>query len=88
MGRTGSSRHRCPRCDKILPWRDSLLFVTSNNGLSVIDIAHGYTIRNFYEEDGLHSDNFEENSGAIRNGILYAGGVGGSRCRRPDPPRH
>jgi len=62
---------------KLLPFRDSLLFVTSNNGLSAIDLRHNDTIRQYYESDGLHSDIFEENSGAVCNGLLYAGGVDG-----------
>lgn len=61
---------------KLLPYKDSLLFVTSNNGLSVIDPAT-YQIRNFYESDGLHSDYFEEYSGAVRNDLVYAGGTDG-----------
>lgn len=62
---------------KVIPYKDSLLFVTSNHGLSVIDIHNHYTCRNYYESDGLHSDNFEEYSGAIRNNIIYVGGANG-----------
>lgn len=62
---------------KILPWKDSLLFVTSNNGLSAIAVRDHHRIKNYYESDGLHSNNFEENSGAIQNNILYAGGPDG-----------
>jgi ligand-binding sensor domain-containing protein len=62
---------------RILPFRDSLLFVTSNNGLSVIDVQHAFQVRQFYAGDGLHSDNFEEYSGSALDGILYAGGSNG-----------
>jgi len=62
---------------KILPYKDSVLFVTSNNGISAVDIKNGYRIKNYFESDGLHSNNFEENSGARRNDRLYAGGLNG-----------
>jgi len=62
---------------KLLPYRDSILFVTSNNGISVVDLLHNYQIRKYYAGDGLHSDNFEENSGAILHDRIYAGGAGG-----------
>ena len=62
---------------KIIPYKDSLLFVTSNNGLSSIDLKRQYGIKTYFESDGLHSGNFEENSGAIRNNIIYAGGAEG-----------
>jgi signal transduction histidine kinase/ligand-binding sensor domain-containing protein len=62
---------------KILPYKDSLLFITSNNGLSVVDISKDYRVRTYYAVNGLHSDNFEENSGAIRKNILYVGGANG-----------
>lgn len=76
---------------RLLPFRDSLLFVTSNNGLSVIDLQHAFQIRKFYASDGLHADNFEEYSGAVRKGIFYAGGGNGftmidpSRLPPPEP---
>jgi signal transduction histidine kinase/ligand-binding sensor domain-containing protein len=62
---------------KLLPYRDSLLFVTGNNGLSVLDLRHDLAIRNYYISDGLRSDYFDENSGAVANGLIYAGGVDG-----------
>jgi signal transduction histidine kinase/ligand-binding sensor domain-containing protein len=78
---------------KLLPYRDSLLFVTSNNGLSTLDLRHNLAIRKFYVSDGLHSDYFEENSGATANGLLYAGGSDGITVidptrigAAPDPP--
>ncbi len=78
---------------KLLPYRDSLLFVTSNNGLSALDLRHNLAIRKYYVSDGLHSDYFEENSGAIANGLLYAGGSDGLTVidptligAAPDPP--
>jgi ligand-binding sensor domain-containing protein len=62
---------------KLLPYRDSLLFVTSNNGISVVDVLHHYRIRRYYASDGLHSDNFEENSGGVLSDKIYAGGADG-----------
>jgi len=62
---------------KIIPYKDSLLFVTSNHGLSVVNLSKNDSVQNFYESDGLHSDNLEEYSGAIRNNIIYVGGVDG-----------
>ncbi len=62
---------------KLLPYRDSLLFITGNNGLSVLDLQHNLAIRNYQVSDGLHSNYFNENSGAIVNGLVYAGGVDG-----------
>ncbi|MBS1603035.1 MAG: hypothetical protein JST42_10235, partial [Bacteroidetes bacterium] len=62
---------------KLLPYRDSLLFVTSNNGISAIDLQHSYRIRRYYASDGLHSDNFEENSGGVLSDKVYAGGADG-----------
>jgi signal transduction histidine kinase/ligand-binding sensor domain-containing protein len=62
---------------KLIPYKDSLLFVTTNNGLSVIRLRTQTVAANYYESDGLHSDNFEEYSGAIRDNIIYVGGANG-----------
>jgi ligand-binding sensor domain-containing protein len=77
---------------KVIPYKDSLLFITSNNGLSVANIRLHERVRNYYESDGLHSDNFEQYSGAICNDIVYAGGADGltvidpSLFTKPAPP--
>jgi two-component sensor histidine kinase len=67
---------------KLLPYKDSLLFATTNNGLSVINVAKD-TIRNYYDANGLHSSVFEELSGNVRNDYVYAGGKDGFSIIRP-----
>jgi ligand-binding sensor domain-containing protein len=52
------------------------LLVTSNNGLSRIDL-HTSKIRRYYQNDGLHSNAFEEVSGLMEGGKIYVGGVNG-----------
>lgn len=52
------------------------LLITSNNGLSVLNTATS-TFTNYYEQDGLHSNAFEENSGVAADGKIYAGGLNG-----------
>jgi ligand-binding sensor domain-containing protein len=77
---------------KLLPYKDSLLLATTNNGLSVINLSD-YSIKNYFERDGLHSDVFEELSGNVSGGLVYAGGPKGysvinpARLKsNPDPP--
>lgn len=62
---------------KLLPYRDSLLFVTSNNGLSVFNLNGAEKYESYFESDGLQSNSFEENTGAIFNDHIYAGGARG-----------
>ncbi len=52
------------------------LVVTSNNGLSVLDMAT-FKMKNFFVKDGLHSNSFEEVAGIMNEGKIYAGGVNG-----------
>lgn len=52
------------------------LIATTNNGVSVIDLKNG-KINNYYEQDGLHGNAFEEACGVFMNGRIYAGGVNG-----------
>jgi len=61
---------------KLLPYRDSLLFVTSNNGLSVFHL-NGGRYESYFESDGLQSNSFEENTGTVFNDRIYAGGARG-----------
>lgn len=72
---------------------DNHLLVTSNNGLSRIDLATG-KISRYYVSDGLHSNAFEEVSGTMKDGKIYAGGVNGftvidpaNFSLNPTPPR-
>jgi len=61
---------------KVFAWRDSLLFVTSNNGLSRIRLANSNVI-NYFQKDGLHGNGFEELCGFADDRYIYAGGVRG-----------
>jgi len=68
---------------KLLPWRDSLLFITTNNGLNIYDPGTG-AIKQFFKTDGLHDDTFEETSGNIYNNIVFAGGANGFTAIYPN----
>ena len=70
------------------------IFVSSNNGISLID-ATSLKIKNlFAPDDGLHGNSFEEASGAQKNGKIYFGGLDGFTVIEPSkilfnktPPR-
>lgn len=62
---------------KVFPYKDSVLFVTSNNGLSLVPIQKGLPSTFFFEQDGLNSNTFEENSGCYFHDVIYAGGENG-----------
>ncbi|GAA4321303.1 hypothetical protein GCM10023149_21100 [Mucilaginibacter gynuensis] len=55
---------------------DSSLLITSNNGLSIYNIKQN-KFKNYYSEDGLHSNAFEEVSAIIDQDQIYAGGING-----------
>ncbi len=55
---------------------DSSLIVTTNNGLSVYNIMTG-KFKNYFLEDGLHSNQFEEVAAGKFKKLIYAGGVNG-----------
>ena len=61
---------------KVLPYRDSLLFITSNHGLNVLHL-HSGRIRTYFETGGIHSNGFEEMSGNTGFNKIYAGGSNG-----------
>jgi signal transduction histidine kinase/ligand-binding sensor domain-containing protein len=61
---------------KIFPVNDTLLFCTSNNGLSKINIRNS-SVANYFQSDGLHSNAFEELCGTVYKGKIYAGGPDG-----------
>ena len=61
---------------KIFPVGDSSLVITSNTGLSVLNL-NSSMFQNYYQADGLHSDSFEEACGIMVDGKIYAGGVKG-----------
>lgn len=68
---------------KLLPWRDSLLFITTNNGLNVYSPANG-AIRSFYKDDGLQDNAFEETSGNVWGDHVFVGGTNGFTSVYPD----
>lgn len=77
---------------KIYGINDSLLGVSSNNGLSLFNI-HTNKVSNYYESDGLQSSSFEETSGCMYNGSVFWGGANGftkfdpaKLFHNPDPP--
>lgn len=61
---------------KIFQVHDSLLIATSNNGLFLYNLRAQRLYR-FFEEDGIHSNNFEETSGNSYGQQLLAGGIHG-----------
>ena len=61
---------------KIFSVGDSLIVATSNNGLIVYHTKQD-KIRNYYKEDGLHSNSFEEASGYQQGDSIYIGGLKG-----------
>lgn len=61
---------------KLFNYRDSILVITTNNGLSVFDV-NSHIFSNYFEKDGLHANTFEEACGIYRDGRIYAGGVDG-----------
>jgi signal transduction histidine kinase/ligand-binding sensor domain-containing protein len=61
---------------KIFSVGDSSLVVTSNNGISVLNL-NTHKFQTYYQQDGLHSNSFEEACGFMKDGIIYAGGVKG-----------
>lgn len=67
---------------KIFSWKDSVLFVTSNNGLSRIRLKSSNVV-NYFQKDGLHGNGFEELCGYADDKYIYAGGERG--ISRIDP---
>src|SRR5690606_13346756 len=73
---------------RILPDRDGRLWLSTNNGLSVIDPATDI-IQTLGRRDGLN--NVEFNSGAAwsdEDGVLYFGGTQGLDVLQPSRLRH
>ncbi len=68
---------------KIFNSGNKKLFITSNNGLSVLNLTT-YGFNNYYQTDGLHSNAFEEASGVFYNNEIFAGGVNGFTIIKPD----
>jgi two-component sensor histidine kinase/ligand-binding sensor domain-containing protein len=63
---------------KIFKINDSTIIASSNNGLSVLSIGNDRrAIINYFEEDGLQSNNFEETSGCETEKFIFFGGLRG-----------
>lgn len=67
---------------KIFPDKNNLV-ITTNYGLSVLSL-NSKTFKNYYRADGLHSNNFEEAVGHVKNRIIYTGGLRGVSVINPD----
>ena len=61
---------------KIHKLNDSMLISSSNNGIYALNITSGKGI-NYFEEDGLQSNNFEETSGCEDDQYIFLGGING-----------
>ncbi len=68
---------------KLLPWKDSLLIMTTNYGLNIMEVQSG-RIRRFFKEDGLHDNVFEETSGTLHKDVVYVGGLNGFTALYPE----
>jgi ligand-binding sensor domain-containing protein/two-component sensor histidine kinase len=68
---------------KLFSVNDSLIFITSNNGLSVFNLNTS-SFNNYYQGDGLNSNSFEEGCGIYKNGKIYVGGVNGFTIIDPE----
>jgi len=68
---------------KVFAWKDSLLFVTSNNGLSLIRLRDSSVV-NYFQKDGLHGNGFELGCGYMAAPYIYAGGERGISRIEPD----
>lgn len=68
----------------ILPDRQGNLWMSTSNGVSRFHITSG-TFRNYYQGDGLQSNQFNPNAGlALRSGELMFGGIKGFNVFHPE----
>ncbi|MFW5656525.1 MAG: two-component regulator propeller domain-containing protein [Bacteroidota bacterium] len=66
---------------------NGIIWVGTANGLSKVEVISpdSFAIEAFYMEDGLHNNNFLENSMAVSpTGNVYIGGIGGFTVFYPD----
>jgi signal transduction histidine kinase len=61
---------------KLFCIKDSLILATTNNGLSVLN-PKSKKVKNYFTEDGLQSNNFEEASGDRKDQYIFIGGING-----------
>ncbi len=55
---------------------DSLIIGTTNNGLCIYNVRTDKVL-NYFKDDGLHSNAFEETSGYLKNDSIFIGGIKG-----------
>jgi ligand-binding sensor domain-containing protein/two-component sensor histidine kinase len=67
---------------KVFPVGDTALLISSNNGLSVMDLRTK-KFKSYFEIDGLSSNNFEEASGLMLKNKIYIGGIKGFTIVNP-----
>ena len=68
----------------ILPDKNGQLWMSTFNGISRFDIA-GETFKNYYQNDGLQSNQFNYNAGIrLRSGEFVFGGIKGMNIFRPE----
>ena len=60
----------------ILPERDSIFWVSTNNGLSRVNYKTGKCL-NYFVEDGLHDNSFDEKGALLFDKKLFFAGVNG-----------
>lgn len=61
---------------RVLPLNDSLVMCSSNEGLTIVN-PESREVYNYFEEDGLHSNYFEQFSGDNNGVCLFFGGLKG-----------
>jgi signal transduction histidine kinase/ligand-binding sensor domain-containing protein len=66
----------------VLPFKDSLLFITTNYGLFTLDPRKDQ-IRQYLVSDGLNTSNFEENCGISFGDKIFVGGEQGVSVIQP-----
>lgn len=66
----------------IFNYQDKKILVSTNNGLSVFNLEKKQ-FHNYYEQDGLHSNGFEENCGIQHENRYILGGLNGYTVVNP-----
>ena len=61
---------------RVFSFNDSLVAITTNNGFSIYNSKNNFA-KNYFQEDGLHSNAFEETSGFQQGDSIFAGGIKG-----------
>jgi ligand-binding sensor domain-containing protein len=72
-----------PAVYRVFATKNNHIIATTNYGLSVINYSD-YTIRNYLQSDGVHSDAFEQLCGYQSGDTIYAGGVKGFTLINPE----